>query len=87
MFLLTVNCPSQETEVTLTSTRPVLITTKGLQDRNIHILDSTTVENKGKFILYECLLRTYLSVNQSYQILHLNGFSPVSVYEWLLSKD
>ena len=31
------NCPSQETEVTSTSTRPVenvVITTKGLQDRN-----------------------------------------------------
>ena len=40
----------QETEVTSTPTRPVenvVITTKGLQDRNIHILDGTTVENKG----------------------------------------
>ena len=27
-----------------------VITTKGLQDRNIHILDGTTVENKGKTI-------------------------------------
>ena len=38
----TVNCSSQETEVTSTPTRPVdnvVITTKGLQDRNIHILD------------------------------------------------
>ena len=25
----------------------VVITTKGLQDRNIHILDGFTVENKG----------------------------------------
>ena len=36
------------------STRPVdnvVLTTKGLQDRNIHILDGTTVENKGKLIL------------------------------------
>ena len=50
----TVNCPSQETEVTSTPTRPVdnvVITTNGLQDRNIHILDGTTVENKGKLIL------------------------------------
>ena len=41
----------QETEVTSTPTRPVdnvVITTKGLQDRNINILDGTTVENKGK---------------------------------------
>ena len=48
------NCPSQEIEVTLTPTRPVenvVITTKGLQDRNIHILDGTTFENKGKLIL------------------------------------
>ena len=29
----------------------VVITTKGLQDRNIHILYETTVENKGKLIL------------------------------------
>ena len=28
----------------------VVITTKGLQDRTIHILDGTTVENKGKTI-------------------------------------
>ena len=51
---MTVNFPSQETEVTSTPTRPVdnvVITTKGLQDRNIHILDGTTVENKGKLIL------------------------------------
>ena len=53
---LTVNCPSQETEVTSTPTRPVdnvVITTKGLQDRNIHIFDGTRVENKGKLILTE----------------------------------
>ena len=40
--------------MTSTPTRPVddvVITTKGLQDRNIHILDGTTVENKGKIIL------------------------------------
>jgi hypothetical protein len=52
----TVNCPSQETEVTSTSTRPVdnvVIITKGLQDRSIHILDGTTVENKSKLILTE----------------------------------
>ena len=50
----TVNCPRQETEVTSTPTRPVdnvVITTKGLQDRNIQTLDGTTVENKGKLIL------------------------------------
>ena len=54
--ILSVNCPSQETEVTSTPTRPaenVVITTKGLPDRNIHILDGTTVENKGKLILTE----------------------------------
>ena len=37
----------------VTPTRPVenvVITTKGLQDRNIHTLDGTTVENKGKTI-------------------------------------
>ena len=51
--LNSVNCPSQETEVTSKPTTPVdnvVISTKGLQDRNIHILDGTRVENKGKTI-------------------------------------
>ena len=42
--------------MTSTPTKPVdnvVITTKGLQDRNIHILDGTTVENKCKLILTE----------------------------------
>ena len=37
---------SQEPEVTSTPTRPVgnvVLTTKGLQDRNIQLLDGTTV--------------------------------------------
>ena len=53
---ITVNCPSQETEVTSTPTRPVenfVITTKGIQDRNNLLLDGRTVENKGKLILTE----------------------------------
>ena len=39
----------QETEVSSTPTTPVdnvVITTKGLQDRNINILDGTRVEKK-----------------------------------------
>ena len=46
----------KETEVTLTPTRHVdnvVITTKGLQDRNINVLAGTTVENKGNLILTE----------------------------------
>ena len=38
-------------EITLSPTRPVenvILTTKDLQDRNIRILDGTTVENKVK---------------------------------------
>ena len=45
------SCPSQEIEVTSTPTRPVenvVLTTKNLQERNIQMLDGTTVENKGK---------------------------------------
>ena len=45
--------------MTSTPTRPVdnvVITTKGLQDRNIHIFDGTTVENKGKLILTKTML-------------------------------
>ena len=44
--------------MTSTPTRPVdnvVIATKGLQDRNIRILDGTTVENKGKLILTEII--------------------------------
>ena len=54
-----------------TPTRPVdnVITTKGLQDRNIHIIDGTTVENKGKLILYvklvKCLTRTLSIIKYS----------------------
>ena len=51
---LTVNCPSQETEVTSTPTKPVenvVITTKGLQDRNKLLLDGSTVGNKEIFIV------------------------------------
>ena len=47
-------------------TRPVdnvVITTEGLQDRNIHTLDGTTVENKGKLILNEIYR---LNLNYSY---------------------
>ena len=33
----------------------VVITTKGLQDRNINVLDGTTVENKGTLILTHVL--------------------------------
>jgi hypothetical protein len=44
-------------EVTsVTSTRPienVVLTTKGLQDRNIQLVDGRTVENKGKLIVTE----------------------------------
>ena len=50
-----INRPSQETEVSSTSTRPVenvAVTTKGLQDRNL-LLDGRTVENKGKLIQTE----------------------------------
>ena len=42
-----------------TPTRPVdnvVITTKGLQDRNLNILAGTTVENKGKLILTEGMM-------------------------------
>ena len=47
---------TEVTEVISTPTRPVdnvVIRTKGLQDRNIHIFDGTTVENKGKLILID----------------------------------
>ena len=45
--------PSQETEVTSTSTRPVknvVLTTKGLEDRNNLLLEGRRVEHKGKLI-------------------------------------
>ena len=42
-----------ETEVTSTPTKAIeniLLTSKALQERNIQMLDGTTVENKGKTI-------------------------------------
>ena len=50
------NCQSQqETEVTSTPSRTVenvVITTKGLQDRNNLLSDGRMVVNKGKLILH-----------------------------------
>ena len=48
--------PMRRFQVTSTPTRPVnnvVISTKGLQDRNTNIIAGTTVENKGKLILIE----------------------------------
>ena len=48
--------------MTSTPTRPVdnvVITTKGLQDRNINILDGTMVENKGKLVLIEMVAASF----------------------------
>ena len=51
--------------MTSTPTRPVdnvVITTKRLQDKNINILDGTTVENKGKLILTSQFLSKNLKI-------------------------
>ena len=56
---MTVNCPSQETEVTSTPKRPVdnvVITRKGLKDRDNLLLDGKTVKNKGKLILTKIVI-------------------------------
>ena len=55
MYDLNSNCelPKPGDRSNSTPTRPVenvVITTKDLQDRNIHILDGMTVENKVKTI-------------------------------------
>ena len=45
--------------MTSTPTKPVdnvVIATKGLQDRNTSVTAGTTVENKGKLILYGRML-------------------------------
>ena len=44
----------------------VVITTKGLKDRNIHIIDGTTVGNKGKLILLEKLLESWVLERKQY---------------------
>ena len=74
----TVNCRNQETEVTSTPTRTVdnvVITTIGLQDRNIHILGGTTVEKKGKLILTEdmCLAKKIILYSQVRSTHDTNG--------------
>ena len=59
--------------MTSTPTKPVdnvVIATKGLQDRNIHILDGTTVENKGKLILTE--LKKLYTISAETAILLMN---------------
>ena len=54
----------------------VVITTKGPQDKNINILDGTTVENKGKLILtiLSCLDLCYLI--SLWIVFRLNPFLP-----------
>ena len=54
--------------MTSTPIRPVenvVITTKGLQDRNNLLLDGRTVENKGKLILCWYSLIQYINDNMS----------------------
>ena len=54
--------------MTSTPTRPVdnvVITTKGLQDRNINILAGTTVENKGKLIINDPISLTESGLRNS----------------------
>ena len=67
--------------MTSTPTRPVenVITTKGLHDRNIHILDGTTVENKGKLILNQMKLKTYFPSNLKYLSFTTSEAFPIKV--------
>ena len=65
--------------MTSTPTRPVdnvIITTKGLQDRNIHIIDGTTVENKGKLILTIGMKKITIGLNYDF---FLNLLCPESL--------
>ena len=62
LFSTVDNCPSQDTEVTSTPTRPVenvVITKKGLQERNNLLLYGWTVENKGKLIVFEIIVELF----------------------------
>ena len=65
--------------MTSTPTRPVdnvVITTKGLQDKNINILAGTTVENKGKLILNALKdifkFLQYVSIYDKYDNIYFN---------------
>ena len=61
--------------MTSTPTRPVdnvVIATKSLQDRNLHIFDGTTVENKGKLILNVVINLTNFKYYKQPQINTLN---------------
>ena len=65
--------------MTSTPTRPVdnvVITTKGLQDRNIHIIDGTTLENKGKLILskFRKLKHTFLVINSAFLYIYMHAY-------------
>ena len=65
--------------MTSTPTRPVdnvVITTKGLQEKNINILAGTTVENKGKLILNALKdifkFLQYVSIYDKYDNIYFN---------------
>ena len=66
--------------MTSTPTRPVdnvVITTKGLQDRNIHIIDGTTVEDKDELILLNNQQRIVLIPKFTLNLLHNEFFFPI----------
>ena len=59
--------------MTSTPTRPVdnvVITTKGLPDRNIPLIDGTTVENKGKLIVIHYFNISNLIINYLLLLFH-----------------
>ena len=71
--------------MTSTPTRPVdnvVITTKGLQDRNVSILGGSTVENKGKLILNEI----FSSLQIMIFLVLVNGSTIISERNLLLLK-
>ena len=65
----------------------VVITTKGLQDRNINILAGTTVENKGKLILTEIFPLVQKHDIFQYRCIHfINPVLHISKFPFLLLR-
>ena len=63
----------------------VVITTKDLQDRNINILDGTTVENKGKLILTR-IEQTFVLYPNKYGGGILKIITIIRYYMWFFNK-
>ena len=68
-------------QLTVKTVENVVLTSKGVQDRNIQLLDGTTVENKGKLIPISSQL-CYVTMETIWK----NTGDGRTILRWILKK-